>query len=659
MKILLGIVLLLVPLLAQEPSAPSAKETDTAEKPDLPTVSPEQWLAGSVEFGYRWLSPVSGDFDTYRSVVNLGEGPKLFGFDCTLQDPSRRLFDRVDLRAHSWGGEPYNIMQIDARRERAYQFSFDYRNIAYFNFLPSFANPGRERGLSLNQRSFDTLRRTIDMQLAITPGRRLSPYLAYTRNSGFGTGSSVFFTEGNEFPVATQLRDHTDNYRGGMQVEFNRFHVTVEQGWTISRDDQQLFNSDRNAGNVSTPFLGQRLFLTDLVQAYGVRGDGTYSKGLIAAAPASWANIYGQFLYSRPHTSVNYFQNSRGNFFLFDSLAFYSEANALVSSEARLPHTSASLSVELRPARRFRITELWSTDRLHSAGAMILAERFLLSGSVPRFEEVVSADRLIWNYNQHELDLFFNVNSKLTLRGGHRYVWGNARVRSGQVSWWDGTEPGELARHVALAGVNWRPNSQFRVNLEFEGSAGDRTYFRTSLQNYQMARLMARYQIVPSFVLSANVSVLRNQNPTQNVEYDFLSRQNTISAMWTPRGGKRLGITAEYSRCTLRSNLGYFAPSTLTSEASFYRDNAHIGTAVVSLTMPVGGKPKLSFGGSFFISSGSRPARYYQPLTRISLPLGQHAEWNSEWQWYALSQSFYSFEGFRTHQLVTALRVAF
>src|SRR5512135_3786666 len=38
-------------------------------------------MSGSVEVGYRWLGTLYGNENVYRSVVNLGEGPRLFGFD--------------------------------------------------------------------------------------------------------------------------------------------------------------------------------------------------------------------------------------------------------------------------------------------------------------------------------------------------------------------------------------------------------------------------------------------------------------------------------------------------------------------------------------------------------------------------------------------------
>ena len=211
------LLLMALPLAAQAPQ----------EK--APPAEPEPWLSGTLDVGYRWVGKVGGDFNTYRSVVNLGEGPKLFGADLTLEGPSRRLFDRIDVRGHSWGGDPYNTARIDARKQGFYEFSFDYRNIAYFNFLPSFADPTRERGFFLNQRAFDTFRRSRDFRLDLFPGRRITPYFAYQRNIGEGSGITNLVLDGNEYPIRTRLYDRADDYRGGFRFEFPRFHLTLEQ----------------------------------------------------------------------------------------------------------------------------------------------------------------------------------------------------------------------------------------------------------------------------------------------------------------------------------------------------------------------------------------------------------------------------------------------
>jgi hypothetical protein len=681
MRFLLAAILLL-PALAQEPAAkpeaqakpeekakpeaqskPEEKAAPAAaeeQKAASPVPSAEEWLSGSIDFGYRWIPGVAGNQDVYRSVVNLGEGPKLLGADFTIQDPKRRLFDRVDARANAWGGDPYNTAHVDARKQGVYDFRFDYRNIAYFNSLPSFANPNLLQGIYLGEHRFDTHRRMSSFDLDLMPGKRIIPYFAYSRDGGRGRGVTTYVSDGNEYAVPDILSDHTDNYRGGLRFEFNRWHLTLEEGATRYSDDQQVYETQGNPGNRTTLLGTQPLNLSRLNQLYGITADGLYSKVLFTASPVSWANIYGQFLYSQPKTTVQYNDSVAGNLAVLSSLLFYTGQQDQASGTAKAPHTAASIGFELRPFQRLRVVESLSTDRTHNAGFGLLAETLLLGGGSQALPNVALNDRLVLNYNRQQVDLFFDLLPRLTLRGGYRFVWGDASVRAGQLSQIGGLESGEVRQQVGLAGLTFRTTQKLSFNVDYEGASSSRAYFRTSLYDYHRARLRARYQALGSLAFQASASVFSNQNPSPQVNFDALSRYTSLTAFWTPGGGKRFSITADYMRSTLRSDIFYRTPSQLNLLApSFYRDNAHTATTLVDLALPgYGGlTPKLSVGGSLYISSGSRPTHYYQPLGRLSLPLHKNVYWNTEWRWFGYGEEFYTFEGFRAHVIMTGLRL--
>src|ERR1039457_1766745 len=260
------------PAPAKAADQPAAKPADTTQSP---APSGEQWFTGSVEFGYRWLSDVRGNDSEYRSVLNLGAGPKLTALDFTITDPKHRLFDRLDASAYGWGGDPYNTAHLNARKQGDYDFTFDYRNIAYFDAVPSYANPIAPGGF--NEQSFDTHRRSMTVGLDLRPGKRIVPYLVFDRNSGYGNGVDEFVQDSNdEFPVATLLRDSTNNYRGGVRFEYNRFHITLEEGGTTYKDDDQASFKGADYGDRTSLLLGSTLLLNTLNQAYGIRGNSIY-----------------------------------------------------------------------------------------------------------------------------------------------------------------------------------------------------------------------------------------------------------------------------------------------------------------------------------------------------------------------------------------------
>ena len=625
-------------------AATSTLAQETTPAAESPVPAAESRLKGSMEVGYRWRTDVGGSLDAYRSVVDLGSGPKLFGTDFSVTDPGIRWFDRVDIRAHNWGDDPYSTAHISARKSRAYEFVADYRNMAYFNALPSFANPLLNRGVLFNERLFDSRRRLAAMQLDLQPGSKVIPYLAYERSSGYGRGVTTFVSDANEYPVPNLIRDSNDTYRGGVRFELGRLHTTAEIGGTVFKDDQQVFDSSttRGLGNRETPFLGQRLFLTNLQQSYGIRGNGLFTKVLFTSNTLKWLDLFGNVLYSRPETKTTYQQFNEGKFVVSREALFFSSQQFALASRARMPHTAGSVGAEIRPLPRTRVMVSWLTDRLENNGA-------------------ANYDLLLRNeYNQSDVDVIVDAARQVTLRGGYRYVWGDAQNVITPSSGLLGAESAELKRHVGKGGFTYRPATRLSISADLEAAASSRVYFRTSLNDYRRVRLRARYQATNTLLLSADTSLLNNQNPTPSIDYDFLARNSSVSILWTPASAKRILLQGSYSRSTIRSDITYIAPQFFERERSFYRDNAHIVDGRVELVLPAyaGMAPRLSFGGAFFFSSGSRPTEHYQPLASVTVPMTRSIAWISEWRYHGFGESFYGFEAFRTHLVTTGLRLS-
>jgi hypothetical protein len=639
-----------------EPAAPAK----AAEKAASPAPSTEQWITGSFDFGYRWVGDVRGSLPTYRSIVNLGAGPKLTGLDFTITDPKHRLFDRIDARANAWGGDPYNTAHIDVNKRGVYELRGDYRNIAYFNALPSFANPLAPRGF--DERAFDMRRRSGYMDLELFPGKHILPYLVFERNSGYGHGVETWVQDSNDsFAVPMLLRDSTNNYRGGVRLEYNRWHVTLEQGGTTYKDDDQASANGANIGDRTTPILGGTLVLNTLTQTYGVRGSSVYTKVLATASPFSWLDLNGQFLYSEPKTDARYFDTATGNFALLSSLLLYSGQYNIGSSSSNAKHTLVSAGAEIRPFKRLKIIDSFSTNRYNETGAGALTEQILVTpgATFPALVSALSTQQAVTN-NRQQVEAILDVTKKITLRGGYRYEWGDATVRAGTLDQSGSLGLGALKRNVGLAGATIRPWQKLSLNVDYEGASTDQNYFRSSLYNYQKVRARAKYQASASLWFQANFGLLDNQNPTAGIQYDFRSRDNSLAAFWTPGGGKRISVMAEYDRSTLYSHIDFLLLPFFAPTVSNYKENAHTATSTIDIVLPkvAGIAPKLSAGGSLFVSSGSRASRYYQPLGRLSLPLQKHVQWNTEWRWYGFGEQLYLYEGFRAHIFMTGLRLS-
>jgi hypothetical protein len=660
----------LIPLCGQDPPKPDPKpDPQTPAATPAPVAAPapaetpvpsgETWFSGTIDLGYRFRTNVAGSMDTYRSVVNLGEGPKLIGLEFTLLDPKHRAFDQVHVQASSFGDEPYSVLRIDAKKSKWYDFRANYRDIALFDVLPSYADPLLARGIVLDQQSFDTRRRFGSFQLDLLPGNWIVPYLAFDHDSGSGTGATTFVSDGNDYPVPNTLRDQTNLYRGGVRIELRRFHITLEQGGTTFKNDQSVFqNSGTNLGDVNTPVFGQTLSLSNLLASYGIRGHSVYSKVLFTGSATSWLDLYGQFLYSQPQTDVHYTQTDVGNLFLQSQILFFNSEQYLLAAAAKLPHTTGSFGAEIRPFKRVRILESWMTDRLHNASSATSSDLLSAPGMTSQTAALL-ASTLVTNYNQQEIDVLYDATPKLTVRGGYRYVWGDANDATLPAAGLISSDSGKIRRHIGLGGLTYRPNAKLVLRAEAEIGSSGSAYFRTSLYDYQKVRAQARYQLVKTLSLSGDFTSLNNQDSQAGIHYDYLSTQESLTLLWTPKDSKTFALEGTYTRSSLRSDIMFLTPQDLSPQRSLYRDNSHIASGIATINLPkygAGLAPKITAGGSLFISSGSRPTNFYQPVAKLWLPVNKHVSVFTEWRYYGYGEAFYLYESFRTHLVTTGLR---
>jgi hypothetical protein len=96
--------------------------------------------------------------------------------------------------------------------------------------------------------------------------------------------------------------------------------------------------------------------LNSLQQAYGIRGNSIYTRGLLTANLTSRVSFFGQFLYSQPTTDVTYTELAGGTSSISRAAGF----RRTVRHRERLRHPTARLRqcrVEVRATNRFRITE--------------------------------------------------------------------------------------------------------------------------------------------------------------------------------------------------------------------------------------------------------------------------------------------------------------
>ncbi|HYA17206.1 MAG TPA: hypothetical protein VEF06_07060 [Bryobacteraceae bacterium] len=658
MKLIALIAAAALTLAAQTPPDAAPAQTSTASAPapaaESSVPQPGGWLTGWVETGYRWNMGIGGSLETFRSIVNLGSGPKLLGTGFTITDPHHRWFDAIHVEAYDWS-DPYSTFRMDAERKGWYRFTASYRSLAYFNNLPSYADPLLMQGIMLDEQSFDARRHIGSVEVHALPQRMISPFLAWDHDHEDGHGVTTFQASDNEFPVPYTTINTTNLFRGGVNATLPRLHLMLEVGGTNFRSNENSYETGTNTGNSTSLVLGQPLDLNALLQAEGVRGTSEFSRAVLAADPFSWLDVYGHFGYSDPHNDVNYTQYDTGNLILLSQVLFYSGEQFLETAAARMPHTNGDLGWEIKPLKRLHIEQHWLTDRQHNSGSTAGSDKLLSAGSTTILPEIFDSF-LASNYNEVESGLTWEPWDTVHLRGSYRYEWGDANdlvlPQTGLLT----VENSRLRRNVVLGGASWRPTKSLLASADFEWGMSGSEYFRTSLYNYRKARINARYDLTSTLHLSADYRILGNKNPLAGTPYKSLSHQESASLQWMPTGSK-VDFIGTYEHCGFDTRMTYLDPGFLITDIADYREYCHDVSATANATLPgFLKKARLSIGGSALLTSGSRPTTYYQPLVKLAVPLARGLGWFATWQYYGFGDAYYSYESFQSNLFTTGLR---
>ncbi len=633
------------------------------QAPSVAAPAQEKTVTGNVEFGYRWVPALAGNERVYRSIVNLGEGPKLFGADLSFRSPRPALFERLDLQATSWGGEPYNTARLNVGRQGIYALDLQYRRLDYFNILPSFANPLLDLGSELSQNGRDFQRRMLDVQLDVFPSRRFSPFFAYSRTAGTGPGLTTFVGPGNEYLVNTRFDDAVDLVRGGTHLNFSWLKLTLEGGGTRFRDDQRVFyDAGPNPGNRRTPLLGQTMRLDRAEQNYRAEGSTFFTRLSFQLQARSRADLSGQFSFTQPSLDFAFAQSSAGNFVNAQALRNFTAENSRSLSEALRPHPSGNLTLELRPVSRVRIVQSWYTDRFHISSSALFSQTLTgvtgLQGSTPPPTVELSESAfgiLTTEYNRHQIEAIVEAHPKVTMRGGHRLVWADALVPARILSQ-DGAAGRARQRHqVGLGGVEFRPRKDLNLHFEAEASSGDSTFFRTGLLDYQKIKIRGRYRPRPWLAVNGMFTFFQNSNDRPDIDSRFRSHESSFSVLFSPREGRRITLAVDYMHSVLDSDLLIILTPFFDRGRSLYAQDAHYAGVFCNLGLVRG--TRLNFGGTLLVSHGTRPTHFYQPRAELFVPLQSRVGWTSEWRWYGFSEERYRFENFNAHLFSVGLRL--
>jgi hypothetical protein len=652
------------PARGQEPAFDAPKQQEETTKPAPPSEGFRVGLMegrSEIELGYRFVSG-AGNRDVYRSMINLGEGPKLLRSSVSLRSNygSGALFDRLDFQLDNWGGDPYNTMRLRASLADKYELQASYRNLNYYNFLPAFSNPLLATGGMLGQHSLNVTQRTTDLELRLFPGSRVRPFVGYARSSGFGPGFTTFRSDGNEFVLDTNWRYAADEIRGGVELRLPRLDLTLEQGFRYLRNDTSAESSGSN-GNTSRPLLGQTVTLDSLDRGYHDRTRIPVSKILAKFTPTDRLRLTGRYIYSMADVDSTFSQIDTGNLVSIEDRLLYRTAADSFDTRAKRPSTTAGLLAEFSPLARVTLTDLVDARSYHVAGAALLASTFysyrpiggLPDGKTDRRIEQDRDSYLSYDQVRNQAEVELDVGRGFALRGGHRYTYVETQLSDRESS---DTEArgGSFTQQTALAGVWFRRGHWLRLGLDYENNTTQGALTRTDLLDYDQLRL--NWQVRGSkLTASGKIGLARNSNPAPEVDLDAHNR--SYSFAFDYEASERFRFSVDYERANLYSNIAILLPQTFATDRSVWTERTHAVGASLGVGLCRGAKVDLGYRS--ILSAGTLPLNYHQPFAQLSIPLGNRLVWRGAWQYYGYNEKGASFQDHRTHLVTFSLAVAY
>lgn len=650
------------PLAAQE----TPEKKDDAQAAATPAAATEGFRFGmyeghsDIEVGYRWVSDTAGSRDMYRSMINLGEGPKLLRSNLSLRSKygTGGLFDRLDLSMDSWGGDPYNTMRLNMSRSGVYEFRADYRNLSYFNSIPGYANPLLAQGNLSDQHALDVRYRSTDLELKLYPDNKIRPFFGYTRTSGFGPGLTTYGLTGNEFVLNTHWQYASDEYRGGLEISIPTLVLRLEQGYRFLRDDTSANDTTQNPGNGNNAtFLGRQVNLASLDRGNHDRTAMPVTKLMAKWSPLSYLKFTGRYVYSIADVDTAQGEVRNGSLVSLEDRLFYRSALDGANGSAKMPNHNGAFGVEFSPFSRLTLIDQFETRRNHITGAAVLSSAYIgassLSGGSRVFDTTVQhllGASLAYNQTRNQAEADIDLGSGFVLRGGYRYTTIDASLSDTADGETDSSDAG-ITQHTGIFGVAYRPSRRMHFGLNWEVNNTSGRLVRTDMLDYSQVKFDWRVDPVKTLSLSGSVSVLTNRGLYDKINLDAHNRNYTVALTYEPC--QRFSLNLDYQRSSILSALDIILPQRLDVARSFFDERGSSVGAGMGVDFYHGLRTDLGY--RVILNAGSYPLNYYQPYASLTIPLQNHFAIKSQWQYYGYNEKGTNLQDYRTHLVTIGL----
>ena len=641
-------------------------------------------VVSSLEIGVRGLS-VSGSDNKYRSDLNYSSGVRLFdsSFFLRSKEGSGGPFDEFLVNSSGWGGDPHGYTRVSIEKSGIYRLDANVRRSRYFNALQSIANP---LNTPLGQHTSNTRHNFSDFDFTGLPeNRRLKFYLGYSRDTREGPGTTTVRFGGDEYEVASNSDTRANNFRGGIDVRFLGFDLSLLHGARYFKDNSSYTLNLTNQGN--NPANTSRI--DQLFRETPTQGTHFFTRFSAHRLIAQKLDFTGRFIYLSGRSRYALFEQTSGRL-ANGNLAVPQTATA--RGEAKRPSAIGDIGLTWLATSKFRISNTFRFDNFRINGEEPLLDvlRQRTNTGLPLATVTTTsffARTTKYRRFMNTIEADYQFSPSYSVHAGYRFT-----DRHIELAHLDRTttlitraEEVDNQTHAAIFGFKARPVKAWTIY--FDGEHGDADSVFTRLANNDFTNFRLRNRINANNQISLNFSVITRDNtnpadvitspsvpfgtPPDALDVNVKSRHFTSSLDWTPN--EKFSMSSGYTHMRVTSIAGILLPISgqrrVGESQYFSRDNFFFFNAFVRpssrITFYAGYHINKDNGQGDRVSPSnvilidSYPMSFQSPEARVTLKLNRVLDWNVGYTYYNYKDRFFPIQNYHAHLPYTSLRIYF
>jgi hypothetical protein len=542
-----------------------------------------------LEVGYQWID-ISGNQDMYRTLVNQDDGFVLRDLSLTSL-ATEGLFDRLQVDASGFGGNPNGSFRLQIGRARDYRLGLSYRRMDAYSALPELANPLLGEGVLPGQHTFDRTRQLVDLELELFPGRTLSPVVGYRWNQLDGQRRTTRHVGEDEFQLAGSGKDTEEELYAGLRFASGSFSGALTQGWRSFTGRETLgLVAGAGDGNNQRPVLGHDILLDSYQRETRTEVDTPVTTGLLTGRLGERVRLKATFAYADADAETSDSELLSGSLASFQLSRFFGALEESTTSGAKSPAWRGDVAASVDLARNLSLDASYDVRDREVKGWALVSSLYLdtmnFSGADPRdVSRLVEANTRL-DRTDSEVALRLTARELGPVTAWAEYTGDDQKLdltEDPSEVVVPGAQGGHFTRWVDgyAAGLSLSVKS-FDASLEWRGEDADRAVVRTDFDSRDRYRLRLGWKPCGWFQLTGTAEQIEASNPATGVAYDADTDHYAVVALLIPV--KELTFRLGYDSYTTDTSILIRRPYDFGVEPSLHTEEGEVVDAGLTWT---------------------------------------------------------------------------